>query len=96
MRSSAIVLAGLSALALAAPVQKRAYVTDTVIDYVTVFVTEGNPPTVCIYLLFSSLFPFQYFVLAHLAHLANSQLDSRIGRQSTILISNDHHANNPH
>ncbi|KFY30782.1 hypothetical protein V494_08054 [Pseudogymnoascus sp. VKM F-4513 (FW-928)] len=61
MRSSAIVLAGLSALALAAPVQKRAYVTDTVIDYVTVFVTEGNPPTVCIYLLFSSLFPFQCF-----------------------------------
>ena len=43
MRSSAIVLAGLSALALAAPVQKRAYVTDVVIDYVTVFVTEGLP-----------------------------------------------------
>ncbi|KFZ17273.1 hypothetical protein V502_04646 [Pseudogymnoascus sp. VKM F-4520 (FW-2644)] len=42
MRSSAIILAGLSALALAAPVQKRAYVTDVVIDYVTVFVTESN------------------------------------------------------
>ncbi|OBT81414.1 hypothetical protein VE02_09863 [Pseudogymnoascus sp. 03VT05] len=45
MRSSAIVLAGLSALALAAPVQKRAYVTDVVIDYVTVFVTEGLSTT---------------------------------------------------
>ncbi|OBT65412.1 hypothetical protein VE03_06103 [Pseudogymnoascus sp. 23342-1-I1] len=45
MRSSAIVLAGLSALALAAPLQKRRYVTDVVIDYVTVYVTEGNLPT---------------------------------------------------
>ncbi|ELR01803.1 hypothetical protein VC83_04955 [Pseudogymnoascus destructans] len=45
MRSSAIVLAGLSALALAAPVQKRACVTDVVIDYVTVFVTEGLATT---------------------------------------------------
>lgn len=46
MRSSAIILAGLSALALAAPVQKRAYVTDVHIDYVTVYVTEGNSHTV--------------------------------------------------
>lgn len=45
MRSSAIILAGLSALALAAPVQKRAYVTDVHLDYVTVTVTEGNLPS---------------------------------------------------
>lgn len=57
MRSSAIVLAGLSALALAAPVQKRAYVTDVVIDYVTVYVTERDLPTVSAP---SSLFPSQH------------------------------------
>lgn len=43
MRSSTIVLAALSALAIAAPLQKRAYVTDVVIDYVTVTVTDGQP-----------------------------------------------------
>ncbi|KFY13895.1 hypothetical protein V491_06226 [Pseudogymnoascus sp. VKM F-3775] len=45
MRSSAIVLAGLSALALAAPLQRREYVTDTTVEFVTVYVTEGNLPT---------------------------------------------------
>ena len=45
MRSSAIVLAALSALAIAAPVHKRNYVTDVVIEYETVFVTEGHLPT---------------------------------------------------
>jgi hypothetical protein len=45
MRSSAILLAALSALAIAAPVQKRAYVTDVVIEYETVYVTDGHLPT---------------------------------------------------
>lgn len=43
MRASTIVVAALSALAMAAPVDKRAYVTDLVVEYVYVTVTEGQP-----------------------------------------------------
>lgn len=42
MRSSTLVLAALSALAIAAPVEKRVYVTDITTAFVTVTVTEGQ------------------------------------------------------
>lgn len=45
MRLSTIIAASMSALALAAPVEKekRAYVTDVVVKYYTVTVTAGKP-----------------------------------------------------
>lgn len=43
MRVSTILFAAMSALTMAAPVEKRAYVTDIVVKYFTVTVTAGQP-----------------------------------------------------
>lgn len=45
MRVSTILVAAMSALALAAPVEKekRVYVTDVVVKYLTVTITAGQP-----------------------------------------------------